>query len=72
MSTTLKADLRRLILQSEADLLAHAHLRMLSQETADRGVADDRQRTKPEHTDASSIRIKQDPHTATGAVPDPD
>ena len=41
------ADLRRLILQSEADLLAHAQLRTRSQETADhQRFADDLQRDR--------------------------
>jgi hypothetical protein len=40
MTMTLKADLRRLILQSESDLLAHARLRDLSADADDIAAAD--------------------------------
>jgi hypothetical protein len=43
MPTTIKGELRRLILQSESDLLAHAELRSLAREPDRCVVADDRQ-----------------------------
>ena len=43
MPTIVNADLRRLILQSEADLLAHARLRLRASEADENLAADARQ-----------------------------
>jgi hypothetical protein len=58
MSTTINSDLRRLILQSEADLLAHAQLRLRVHE-ADESLPADDEDVPATHADPASNKTRR-------------